>query len=50
MSLEKLHLSLTSLEEHIKNNSVSNSKISKSDIAWHIDHSLKVVNNVSLAL
>jgi hypothetical protein len=50
MSLEKLHLALTSLEEHIKNNSVSNSKISKSDIAWHIDHSLKVINNVSLAL
>ena len=50
MSSEKLHLAITALESHIKNHSVSNPKISKTDIAWHIDHSLKVVNNVSLAL
>nr|WP_321244995.1 DUF1569 domain-containing protein [uncultured Psychroserpens sp.] len=50
MSLEKLHLAITTLEDHIKNHSVSNPKISKSDIAWHIDHSLKVVNNVCIAL
>lgn len=50
MSLEKLHLAITTLENHIKNHSVSNPKISKSNIAWHIDHSLKVVNNVCIAL
>jgi hypothetical protein len=50
MSLEKLNSALTALEEHIKNHNVSNLKVSKSDIAWHIDHSLKVINNVSLAL
>ena len=50
MSLEKLHLAITTLENHIKNHSVSNPKTSKSNIAWHIDHSLKVVNNVCIAL
>ncbi len=37
MSLKKLNLALNSLESHIKNHSTSNPKISKSDIAWHID-------------
>jgi len=50
MSSEKLHLAIKALESQIKNHNISNHKISKTDIAWHIDHSLKVVNNVSLAL
>jgi hypothetical protein len=41
---------LNSLEAHIENHSVSSAKISNVDIAWHIDHSLKVINNVIIAL
>ena len=50
MSSKKINLLLNSLEAHIKNHSVSNPKISKVDIAWQIDHSLKVINNVIIAL
>ena len=50
MSSKKIYLVLNSLEAHIENHSVSSAKISNVDIAWHIDHSLKVINNVSLAL
>jgi len=50
MNSKKLDLAIQTLEAHIANHSVSNPKISKGDIAWHIDHSLKVFNNVSMAL
>jgi len=50
MSLKKIELALNSLETHIENHTVSNPKISDGDIAWHIDHSLKVINNVIIAL
>jgi len=50
MSLEKATVALNRLESHIENHSISNPKASKGDIAWHIDHSLKVFNNVIIAL
>ncbi|WP_055442748.1 DUF1569 domain-containing protein [Lacinutrix himadriensis] len=49
MSLEKASLALNRLESHIENHSISNPKISKGDIAWHIDHSLKIINAVVIS-
>ncbi|WP_452227400.1 DUF1569 domain-containing protein [Lacinutrix cladophorae] len=50
MSLKKATLVLNTLESHIENHNISNTKVSKSDIAWHIDHSLKVINSVVISL
>jgi len=50
MSLTKANIRLDSLEAYIENHNVSNPKISNGDVAWHIDHSLKVINNVVKAL
>lgn len=50
MSLKKINIALNTLETHIENHSVSHPKISNGNIAWHIDHSLKVINNVIVAL
>ena len=50
MSLKKVNHVLNSLESHIENHSAFNQKISNGDNAWHIDHSLKVINNVIIAL
>ncbi|WP_204344227.1 DUF1569 domain-containing protein [Psychroserpens algicola] len=50
MSLKKLNYTLDSLEANIENHRVLNPKISKADVAWHLDHSLKVINSVIAAM
>ncbi len=44
--LDKLQELLSEIEKHIPNFEVQNSKVSKSSIGWHLDHSLKVVNGI----
>ncbi|MFD2822804.1 DUF1569 domain-containing protein [Lacinutrix iliipiscaria] len=50
MNLKKLTLLINALENHIEHHEVSNATISKANVAWHIDHSFKVINKVSLSL
>lgn len=41
---------LDTIESKIKQAKVSNERVSKSNVAWHLDHSLKVINGVITAL
>ena len=50
MSLKKLNLVLENIEAHIENHNVSSQKISNGGVAWHIDHSLKVINKVTASI
>lgn len=50
MSSKKLNVLVNELEKYVDHIDVKNLKISKSTIGWQIDHSLKVINNVTTAL
>lgn len=45
-----LNTELVALTNHIKNRDAKNTKISKVDVAWHLDHSLKTINRICEAL
>ncbi len=44
--MKKLILLLNELEKKIEFRDLANSSVSKSAVSWHIDHTLKVVNQV----
>ena len=50
MPLEKLNHLINSLEEHIEHHEIANPNISKANIAWHLDHSFKVINKVTFTV
>ncbi len=41
---------IAALEGHILKRDVLNPKVSKVDVAWHLDHSLKTINRICKAL
>ncbi len=48
--MEKLNKLLSELEENIINFDKTNLKISKSSVAWQLDHSLRVFNGIIMTL
>lgn len=46
----KINNILDELETYLPHAEKSNPKISQKDVAWHIDHSLKVINTISSAI
>lgn len=50
MRSKKINQYINTLEAHVANHETINPKVSESTIGWQIDHSLKVINNVSKAL
>ncbi|WP_040280492.1 DinB family protein [Psychroserpens damuponensis] len=46
MNSDKINSLITTLEAEIAHYKISNPEVSKSNVAWHIDHSLKVINKV----
>lgn len=45
-----LETMLNHIENHIPDGERINTKVSKVDVSWHLDHSLKVINNVINAM
>ncbi|MGY0391505.1 DUF1569 domain-containing protein [Bizionia sp. KMM 8389] len=50
MNPTKTQFLITSLASYLENAETSNPQVSDANIAWHIDHSCKVINQVSKAL
>lgn len=49
-SILTLHKLLNQIESHLPHANRSNSAVSKSNVAWHLDHALKVVIGISKQL
>lgn len=45
-----LQKEFTSIKQYIKYFEKNNSKVSSASVGWHLDHSLKVINSVYVAL
>ena len=45
-----LDAQLVQIAEHFDNRKLKNEAISNADVAWHLDHTLKVINNISANL
>lgn len=45
--IKGLQKQLSEIESHIAKGTTENKTVSKSNIAWHLDHSLKVINSVT---
>ena len=48
--MTKMYDLLQEIESNIIHSEVRNERVSKSNIAWHLDHSLKVINSVATVL
>ena len=48
--IEKIKTQLHQIEKYLDHSKSKNTSVSKANIGWHIDHSLKVLNGVSVAL
>jgi len=48
--MTKMYDLLQKIESNIPNYELSNDSISKATVAWHLDHSLKVINSVATVL
>jgi hypothetical protein len=48
--MEKLAALISEIESKIEFRNSKNNIVSKSDIAWHLDHVLKVINGISAVL
>jgi len=49
-SLKRLRAYLSEMESYVERFAIENTEISKASVGWHIDHNLKVINNVVMAL
>ncbi|WP_411767188.1 DUF1569 domain-containing protein [Winogradskyella sp. A3E31] len=48
--IEKIEVQLNQIEKFLDRSKSENTSVSKANVGWHIDHSLKVLNGVSGAL
>lgn len=46
MQTEALDQKINELDKYVHDLEITNSKISKASVGWHIDHSLKVINKI----